>query len=57
MAKALDIVPIIDEIEQAGMTSLSGIAKELTARGVPMARGGAAWSASQVQRMKRTLSA
>jgi DNA invertase Pin-like site-specific DNA recombinase len=56
-AKALDIAPIIDEIEQAGITSLCGIAKELAARGVPMARGGAAWSASQVQRMKKSLSA
>src|SRR4029077_5396590 len=32
-AKALDIAPIVDEIEQAGVTSLCGIAKELAARG------------------------
>jgi hypothetical protein len=35
--------PIIKEIQASGVSSLRGVARALTARGVPTARGGS-WS-------------
>ena len=50
-ARAADFAPVIAAIrEEDGITSASGIAKELNARGIPAARGGA-WQAVQVQRL------
>ena len=37
------------------MTSLIGLAKALTERGVPAARGGSTWSASKVSRLLYTM--
>ncbi|MEJ0012420.1 MAG: recombinase family protein [Bauldia sp.] len=48
-ARANDLRPTLEELKKSGVTSLSGIARELTARGIPTPRGGA-WSASQVSR-------
>lgn len=39
------------EMQAAGVTSLNGLAKGLTERGIPAARGGSTWSASQVSRL------
>jgi DNA invertase Pin-like site-specific DNA recombinase len=47
--RARDLAPIIGSLREAG-SSLATIAGELTARGIPAARGGA-WSASQVGRL------
>ncbi len=47
---AASVVPIIDEIRAAGITSLEGIATALTARGIPTARGGR-WHASTVRNL------
>jgi DNA invertase Pin-like site-specific DNA recombinase len=44
---AANVLPIIREIQASGISSLRGIAKALTARGVRTARGGQ-WSAVQV---------
>jgi DNA invertase Pin-like site-specific DNA recombinase len=44
---AANVLPIIREIQNSGVSSLRGIAKALTARGVKTARGGV-WSAVQV---------
>jgi DNA invertase Pin-like site-specific DNA recombinase len=44
---AANVLPIIREIQNSGISSLRGVAKALTARGVKTARGGA-WSAVQV---------
>ena len=44
------VLPIIRDIQQAGVTSLAGIARALGARGVPTARGGA-WHANSVHRV------
>jgi DNA invertase Pin-like site-specific DNA recombinase len=44
---AVNILPIIREIQNSGVSSLRGIAKALTARGIKTARGGQ-WSAVQV---------
>jgi DNA invertase Pin-like site-specific DNA recombinase len=49
-AFAVDIAPTIAEIQQTGITSLAGIAIELTQRGIPAARGGL-WTATQVGRI------
>jgi len=49
--RAADVLPTIREIRAAGTTSLSGIARELNARGVPTLRGGSEWQAVQVQRV------
>ncbi len=44
---AANVLPIIREIRQSGISSLRGVARALTARGVKTARGGE-WSAVQV---------
>jgi DNA invertase Pin-like site-specific DNA recombinase len=49
-ARIHDLMPVLDELRAAGVTSLGGIAAALNARGIPAARGGA-WSATQVRRV------
>jgi len=51
VARAADLKPTINELRRSGVTSLAGIAEALTAKGIPTARGGARWSAVQVQRV------
>ena len=50
-ARAADLKPTIDELRANDVTTLSGLAEALTAKGIPTARGGARWSAVQVQRV------
>jgi DNA invertase Pin-like site-specific DNA recombinase len=45
-----DLKPVLEELQGAGFTSLRAIARELTARRIPTARGGEEWSAVQVRR-------
>jgi hypothetical protein len=47
-----DIGEIIIDIQEAGVVSLSGIARELNRRGIPAQRGGP-WQAAQVRRVLR----
>jgi DNA invertase Pin-like site-specific DNA recombinase len=47
-ARAADLASTLAEIRSTGVTSLGGIARELTARGIPGARGGSIWAPSQV---------
>jgi DNA invertase Pin-like site-specific DNA recombinase len=54
-ARATDLKPIIGELEARGVSSLGGLAKALTERGIPTARGGKQWSAMQVQRVLERL--
>lgn len=49
-ARAPDLMPMIGEIRQSGITSLRGIAAALNERGIPTARGEGKWSAVQVAR-------
>lgn len=56
-ARAADLMPVIEEIRQCGVTSLGGIADALTAKGIPTARGHAQWSAAQVQRVLAAIDA
>ena len=44
---AANILPVIREIQGSGVKSLRGVARALTARGIPTARGGA-WTPVQV---------
>ena len=46
-AFAANVLPIIRQIQKSGVSSLRGVAKALSARGIKTARGGA-WSAVQV---------
>lgn len=48
---AAEVVGIIDQIQAAGITSLAGIAAELTRRQVPTSRGETTWQATQVRRL------
>lgn len=50
-ARAADLKPTIHELRASGVTTLSGLAEALTAKGIPTARGGVRWSAVQVQRV------
>src|ERR1035438_7694900 len=47
---AQDLMPVLDDIRQQGITSLLGIAGELNNRGIKTRRGGE-WSAIQVKRV------
>lgn len=50
--RAMDLRPVINDIQSGGATSLHQIAAALNARGIKTARGHA-WSAVQVQRVLR----
>ena len=47
-----DVAEIITDIQEAGVDSLAGIARELNSRGIPAQRGGL-WQAAQVRRVLR----
>jgi DNA invertase Pin-like site-specific DNA recombinase len=47
---AMNALPVIRQVQSAGVRSLHGIAASLNARGVPTARGGE-WRPSQVKRV------
>jgi DNA invertase Pin-like site-specific DNA recombinase len=47
-----NILPLIREIRETGVKSLRGVARALTARGIPTARGGA-WTPVQVSAILR----
>src|SRR3954453_19291644 len=51
--RAGQVLPLIQEMQAAGTTSLAGIARELSRRGVPTPRGAGVWQAVQVQRVLR----
>jgi hypothetical protein len=50
-AKATELVPIIAEIQAAGVTTPYGIAKALNARGIPTVNGKAKWRELGVRRV------
>lgn len=50
-ARAGDLAPVIAELRAEGHTSLGALAKALTDRGIPTARGNAQWSPMQVARI------
>jgi DNA invertase Pin-like site-specific DNA recombinase len=46
--RAGDLAPVIEALRADGITSLNGIARALTERKIPTARGAASWSPAQV---------
>jgi DNA invertase Pin-like site-specific DNA recombinase len=55
-ARAADLAPLLEELREAGVTSLGGIARTLTERGIPTARGKSEWAPMQVARILALLS-
>ena len=53
---AAALAPTIGKLRDQGITSLAGLAKALTEAGIPAARGGPSWTASQVARVVGKLS-
>ena len=49
-ASAIELAPVVKELQAAGTTSLRGIADELNRRGIPRGRYGFAGSVSRLQR-------
>ena len=56
-ARGADLAPVIASLRSEGITSATGLAKALTERGIPTARGGSTWSTVQVQRVLATIAA
>jgi len=52
--RTTDLMPVINEIRKAGITSAVEIARQLTDRGIPTPRGSSAWTAVQVRQLLRT---
>ena len=50
-ARAADLAPVLKELREEGITSLGGIARTLTERGIPTARGSNEWTPMQVTRI------
>lgn len=48
--RAADVLPVIEGVKAAGVTTLAGIAEKLNDRGIPAPRGGS-WSPVQVSRV------
>lgn len=49
--RAADLAPLLSQLRSEGITSASGVARALTERGIPTARGGSNWTALQVLRV------
>jgi DNA invertase Pin-like site-specific DNA recombinase len=50
-ARAADFAPVLRELREAGVTSLGGIARALSDRSIPTARGANKWTSMQVSRI------
>lgn len=55
VARGADLAPVIATLRTEGITSATGLARALTERGIPTARGGSTWSTVQVQRVLATI--
>jgi hypothetical protein len=53
--RAASLPPIVKELQAAGITSLSGMAKALNARGVPTPAGCRHWYPAQVVQLLKRL--
>jgi len=49
--RAADLAPVLSRLSSKGITSASAMARALTERGIPTARGGTKWTALQVLRV------
>ncbi|MGY2902158.1 recombinase family protein [Bradyrhizobium sp. URHC0002] len=53
--RANDLAQVLEELRADGASSPTELARALTARGIPTARGGSTWSAPQVVRIQARL--
>jgi hypothetical protein len=49
--RAVDLAPILAELQANGVTSLHGLAAALNERGIPTASGAGQWQATSVSRL------
>jgi DNA invertase Pin-like site-specific DNA recombinase len=56
LAKAMDLMEIVEDINLSGITTLKGLARELTKRGVPTPRGKDTWYPQTVKRLYERVS-
>jgi DNA invertase Pin-like site-specific DNA recombinase len=49
--RARDLAPMLAQLNAEGVTSASALARALTERGIPTAKGGAKWTALQLLRV------
>ena len=56
-ARAIDLVPTLAALQASGITSLGALARALTERGIPTAKGATTWSPMQVSRVLARLGA
>jgi DNA invertase Pin-like site-specific DNA recombinase len=56
-ARGRDLKPVMEALRAEGLTSLGGLARALTQRQIPTARGGTEWTAMQVKRVLERISA
>lgn len=54
-SRAKDLAPLLTKLRAEGISSPTEIARALTGRGIPTARGGVVWSAPQVTLVKARL--
>jgi hypothetical protein len=50
-AFAANVLPVVSQMQAAGLSTLRQIAEALNARGIHTARGGGAWHASTVRNL------
>jgi DNA invertase Pin-like site-specific DNA recombinase len=50
-ARAADLAPVVRKLRDAGVTGLAAMARALSERSIPNARGGGTWTATQVARI------
>ncbi len=53
--RAADLRPIIAGLQSDGVTTLAALAKAMTARGIPTARGASTWSPIQMSRVLKCI--
>jgi DNA invertase Pin-like site-specific DNA recombinase len=56
-ARARDLAPVIADLRARGVESLNALARALTERGIPTARGKAEWTPMQVSRVLQRIGA
>lgn len=53
--RASDLAPLVKQLQTEGLRTAAGLALALTERGIPSARGGSRWTATQVIRVLQRL--
>ena len=56
-SRGRDLGPVLADLQASGVTSLGALARALTSRGIPTARGSTTWTPMQVSRVLKSASA